>query len=755
MQRTDTANPPAVHAAHTHAPELDNRKSKRANRPLKIFSGSIVALLVIVTALVAWYELGHSDRVYRGVSVLGQEVGGLSKADAQAALAAASAGYPAESLTASGSGRNWTLTAADMGVAVDVDKTLDLAMSVGRNGELLDNFRTQLNALFSGTQITPVLQHDAAKVQQIATNIAAEVDQHSVSSKLEKGEDGIVRITPSSSGTLVDQEALSTAIAASVDTVPFAPVEVTTIVEAPEVTEAKLEGAKSQALALTEQPIVLSAGEQSWTMEPTELRQLLTLEHGDGSSVQATLSQDGLTTYLAPVAEEVRVEPVDANVTVGRGVVNLTEEESGSELDVPAAVAAIEQAARGEGDARSVALPLKEVPAAVHTEQVRPLYEKADALVTQGVRLRFRDDGYIMRGTSVTGFLDVAPAEDGPGPLKIVIDEDVLASRISGIATEYVNRQASDARFRMVNGVPTKISNGIEGFKVDIDQTRQNIMQTLDGYQGGDKMQVDMAVAVTQPAIQDADLAGVNTPDMLSYGQTSYVGSSANRAWNVELGTSQINGALIPPGGVFSTVDTIGALTLDAGFKMGYAIVGDGQGGLTTVPAEAGGICQVSTTLFHAVFRGGLHVVERNWHSYWISTYGVAPTGLQGLDATIAPPYKDFRFQNNTGNWLLIKSIAGKGTVKFELWGTNPHWNVAISQPVVTGRIKTSQNPVVEYSSALSKSAGKVMVEHAQDGFNASITRVVTDASGNEIDRWVAKSSYKPAYNRYLIGTGD
>ena len=71
---------------------------------------------------------------------------------------------------------------------------------------------------------------------------------------------------------------------------------------------------------------------------------------------------------------------------------------------------------------------------------------------------------------------------------------------------------------------------------------------------------------------------------------------------------------------------------------MGYAIQGDGNGGLTTVPAEAGGICQVSTTLFHAVFRSGLQVVERNWHSYWISIYGIAPTGLQGLDATIAPP---------------------------------------------------------------------------------------------------------------------
>ena len=259
---------------------------------------------------------------------------------------------------------------------------------------------------------------------------------------------------------------------------------------------------------------------------------------------------------------------------------------------------------------------------------------------------------------------------------------------------------------------------------------------------------------MTEPNIKDSDLAGINTPDMLAFGQTSYVGSSANRAWNVELGTSRINGTLIPPGGIFSTSDTIGDLTLAAGFKMGYAIQADGNGGLTTVPAEAGGICQVATTLYHAVFRSGLHVVERNWHSYWIGLYGVAPTGMKGLDATIAPPDKDFRFQNNTGNWILIKASASKGTVLFQLYGVNPGWNVSISQPVITNVVKTTQDPIVEYSDQLPASSGKVMVEHAQDGFSASITRVVTDSSGKVVDNWTAKSVYAPAHNRYLIGTG-
>ena len=40
---------------------------------------------------------------------------------------------------------------------------------------------------------------------------------------------------------------------------------------------------------------------------------------------------------------------------------------------------------------------------------------------------------------------------------------------------------------------------------------------------------------------------------LLGTGQTSYAGSSAERAWNVGLGTRNVDGALIPPGGTFST----------------------------------------------------------------------------------------------------------------------------------------------------------------------------------------------------------
>jgi vancomycin resistance protein YoaR len=46
-------------------------------------------------------------------------------------------------------------------------------------------------------------------------------------------------------------------------------------------------------------------------------------------------------------------------------------------------------------------------------------------------------------------------------------------------------------------------------------------------------------------------------------------------------------------------------------------------------PGVGGGICQVSTTLFNAVFLAGLPIVERSPHSFFIDHYPI------GRDATV------------------------------------------------------------------------------------------------------------------------
>jgi len=243
--------------------------------------------------------------------------------------------------------------------------------------------------------------------------------------------------------------------------------------------------------------------------------------------------------------------------------------------------------------------------------------------------------------------------------------------------------------------------------------------------------------------------------DLLGTASTYYGSSSYNRATNVELAISSLDGALIQPGGTFSFNNAIGGTaTLEDGYMMGYGIMTDENGVPTTVPSVAGGICQVATTVFQAAFWSGLPIGTRSWHMYWIPNYGSGPGGMMGLDATVEPDYGlDFTFTNPTNDWVAINAVADGEWITVEVWGTSQNWTVQADEPIIESVVKADQKMHRQQSDELARGE-EVVVEHAQDGFTATNHRVVTDASGNVVDDVYLTSYYLPARNVTLVGTG-
>src|SRR3954469_471577 len=323
MQRTSTVNPPKVHAAHVDAPgDAKSRRGGGVPTPLRFGIGA-GALLILLALLMFGYGFAHNGRVYHGVKVLGADLGGLSRAEAQAAVTLASAGYPSGAVTLQGQDRTWDFTPADLGLAVDADKTIDAAMNVGRTGAFPANLGTQFNVLFGGSQVTPVLKYSAALVDKAVARVAADIDKLAVDSKRARAADGSVHVTQSAVGSVVDQAATRSALAAALTTVPAAPAAVTMSQSTPKVTESALKQAETHAALLTEQPVILRSGEQSWTLDTAQLRQMLDVSSPEAGSTEAAvaLGAAALTSYLQPVGDEVAVEPTDATVAIGKGTV--------------------------------------------------------------------------------------------------------------------------------------------------------------------------------------------------------------------------------------------------------------------------------------------------------------------------------------------------------------------------------------------------------------------------------------------------
>lgn len=70
------------------------------------------------------------------------------------------------------------------------------------------------------------------------------------------------------------------------------------------------------------------------------------------------------------------------------------------------------------------------------------------------------------------------------------------------------------------------------------------------------------------------------------------------------------------------------------------------------VDSMGGGICQVSTTLYNAVLRAELEVVERSPHSMTVHYVELSE------DAAIAGTYKDFKFKNSTEYPIYIEGYT-------------------------------------------------------------------------------------------------
>lgn len=137
--------------------------------------------------------------------------------------------------------------------------------------------------------------------------------------------------------------------------------------------------------------------------------------------------------------------------------------------------------------------------------------------------------------------------------------------------------------------------------------------------------------------------------------------NSEGRVHNVRSTAASLQDVLLKPGEVFDYAPYIEQTEKQFGFKEAPVIV---NGKL--VPGIGGGICQVSSTLYNAVLRAGLTVVERRNHSLPVSYVPL------GQDATFASGHINFKFRNSTEHAVLIRTVTDHRSLTVKLFGQTP-----------------------------------------------------------------------------------
>ena len=345
----------------------------RLARPIRGLSragtvAAVLGLLVLIAGAALFARaLSLRESVLPGVSVAGVEVGGLSRADAQAALQTQLAGRLAEPVRIQVGEQTLTVR-PDRLWALDARATEERAFQAGRDSAL-----SRLGALAAPFamehKVAPVLELRPAEIARIEAALR-ELTIRPVGASLEmKGAEVVVQ--PGTPGTTVNVEPL-------LDSVRAAALAGTgEIVASVEPVQSAITTEEAEAVALQARTIVAAPvsirfeGSEVGALQPRRLARLVRFERAAGA-YEVSLDVEGLERALHPMVKTTLRAPVDATFKVAGDRVRVVRSRPGTTLAPMKAQEAVLAAALQPG-VRTAGVSLTVLPAAFTTKDAKAM----------------------------------------------------------------------------------------------------------------------------------------------------------------------------------------------------------------------------------------------------------------------------------------------------------------------------------------------------------------------------------------------
>lgn len=352
---TDTAERPAVPPDETGRTASDARRRRRV---LLVVLGAL--LLVAVLYLVAWAVAG--DKVPRGASVAGVDVGGLSAEDAEDTLRRELADREAAPVAVRVGDERTEVTPDDLGVAVDHEESVaEVGGSRSLSPVRLWDWYT------GGESADAVVDVDDDALDRTVADLDERYGRPAVEGAV-AFTDGAVEATEAREGRSLEPEVTREALlAAYLDPDPTAELALGPVVpdvDASDVAEARETFADPAMSA----PVVLTLDGTEVELDPGEYDGLLRMVAADGE-LEPRVDRAGLTELLDE-AIPADARPVDATVRLVDGRPEVVPGEKGLGFTPAAAATTFLEVAAAEGDGRR---------GEVETRQVGPRFTAADA----------------------------------------------------------------------------------------------------------------------------------------------------------------------------------------------------------------------------------------------------------------------------------------------------------------------------------------------------------------------------------------
>lgn len=234
----------------------------------------------------------------------------------------------------------------------------------------------------------------------------------------------------------------------------------------------------------------------------------------------------------------------------------------------------------------------------------------------------------------------------------------------------------------------------------------------------------------------EAEAKVMKLPFLLASRTTNYDHATPSQAKNIELVATRLNGTVVQPGHVFSYYQRVGPYTAANGFGWGRMFAGD-----RIVPSIGGGVCQGSSTLYSAILRTGLQVLERHQHGLTV------PYLPPGEDATVASDYLNFRFKNTRRTPVLITARAGNRRLTVEIWGATSGPEIVVKHQILA---EYPFRTLTRYNATLKPGETKVLAP-GQKGVAVKSWLEIKTPTGTEIKE-LGIDRYRPSPRIVEVG---
>lgn len=332
----------------------------------------------------------------------------------------------------------------------------------------------------------------------------------------------------------------------------------------------------------------------------------------------------------------------------------------------------------------------------------------------------------------------IAELETQPKTFSITAMPEVtgLKEKLTELTKE-LNQPAKDATVKSFDASSETFTftEGENGRQVDVEALAASVESVLTNERTGS---VTVPVKEEPFSVTAADLKA-NMKKIGTYTTKSTNTSNGNH--NMKLAMQAMNGTVVAPGETFSYFKKVGSCGKEDGYLQANAIV---NGRL--VPSYGGGICQTSTTLYGAVLRANMELVERSSHSIK-STY--CPIGQ---DAAVSYDALDFKFKNPTKYPVYIYTTMEGKTLTATLYGyQSPEYDKIEVTSQQTEVIPAVSTPKYTVDKSMAKGTMRLDAK-GREGYRASAQRVYYKNGEIVKTEKLPNSYYRPAPAYYSIG---